>query len=149
VAGSYGKLPARGDFVRAGLPRDLIERFPRPPVAWRDVAPAHPHHPLVQELLEADAIGPEQVEKHPRSNVITRAVGAELDGSALDKVSDRLVPGDRFLPCSDGLCKTLSNGALTDLLGAVDGVEPQAPVDAALALDASDNVTAIAVEFTG
>jgi type VI secretion system protein ImpM len=25
VAGFYGKLPARGDFVRAGLPRDFIE----------------------------------------------------------------------------------------------------------------------------
>jgi serine/threonine protein phosphatase PrpC len=106
-------------------------------------------HSLVQELLEAGATGPEQVEKQPRSNVITRAVGAELDGSALDKVSDRLVPVDRFRPCSDGLCKTLSNGALTDLLGAVDGVEPQALINAALALEASDNVTAIAVEFTG
>ena len=25
VAGFYGKLPARGDFVRAGLPRDFID----------------------------------------------------------------------------------------------------------------------------
>ena len=64
-------------------------------------------HSLVQELLEAGAIGPDEVMNHPRGNVITRAVGAELDEFVLDKVSDRLVPGDRFLLCSDGLCKTL------------------------------------------
>jgi type VI secretion system protein ImpM len=27
VAGFYGKLPARGDFVRAGLPRDFTDRW--------------------------------------------------------------------------------------------------------------------------
>ena len=64
-------------------------------------------HSLVQELLEAGAIGPDEATKHPRGNVITRAVGAELDEFVLDKISDRLVPGDRFLLCSDGLCKTL------------------------------------------
>jgi len=106
-------------------------------------------HSLVQELLEAGAIGPDEVENHPRSNVITRAVGAELDEFALDKVSDRLVPGDRFLLCSDGLCKTLPDETLADLLGSSDGVSPQVMIDAALAANASDNVTAVAVEFTG
>jgi serine/threonine-protein phosphatase Stp1 len=106
-------------------------------------------HSLVQDLLEAGAIEPEQVESHPRANVITRAVGAELDEFALDKVSDRLVPGDRFLLCSDGLCKTLPAGQLTTLLGSLDDTTPQALIDAALAMDASDNVTAVAVEFTG
>ncbi len=106
-------------------------------------------HSLVQDLLDAGAIGPDEVENHPRSNVITRAVGAELDEFGLDKVSDRLVAGDRFLLCSDGLCKTVSNGEMANLLGSVDGVPPQALIDAALALNASDNVTAVAVEFTG
>jgi serine/threonine protein phosphatase PrpC len=106
-------------------------------------------HSLVQELLEAGAIGPDEVENHPRANVITRAVGAELDEFELDKVSDRLLPGDRFLLCSDGLCKTLREAELASLLGAIDGVPPQALIDAALAANVSDNVTAVAVEFTG
>jgi serine/threonine protein phosphatase Stp1 len=106
-------------------------------------------HSLVQELLEAGAIEPDQVENHPRANVITRAVGAELGEFALDKVSDRLVPGDRFLLCSDGLCKTLPDGELASLLGLPDGVPPQALIDAALAMNASDNVTAVTVEYTG
>ena len=106
-------------------------------------------HSLVQELLEAGAIGPDDVMNHPRGNVITRAVGAELEAFALDKVSDRLVPGDRFLLCSDGLCKTLPEDEMANLLAAIDGAPPQALVDAALATNASDNVTAVAVEYTG
>jgi protein phosphatase/serine/threonine-protein phosphatase Stp1 len=106
-------------------------------------------HSLVQELLEAGAIGPDEVENHPRANVITRAVGAEVDEFTLDKVSDRLVPGDRFLLCSDGLCKTLPESELGTLLAAPDGEAPKALIDAALAMNVSDNVTAVAVEFTG
>jgi protein phosphatase/serine/threonine-protein phosphatase Stp1 len=106
-------------------------------------------HSLVQELLEAGAIGPDEVENHPRANVITRAVGADMDEFMLDKVSDRLLPGDRFLLCSDGLCKTLPENELATLLGSANGVSLQALIDAALAAQVSDNVTAVAVEFTG
>jgi len=106
-------------------------------------------HSLVQELLEAGAIGPDDVMNHPRGNVITRAVGADLEEFLLDKVSDRLVPGDRFLLCSDGLCKTLPETELASLLAAIDGTPPQTLVDAALAANVSDNVTAVTVEFTG
>jgi serine/threonine-protein phosphatase Stp1 len=105
-------------------------------------------HSLVQELLEAGAIGPEQVEHHPHSNIITRAVGADGEALELDKVSDRLQAGDRFLLCSDGLCKTLPNSELANLLGAVAtaGSPPELLVNAALAHEASDNVTAVTVE---
>ena len=48
-------------------------------------------HSLVQELLEAGAIGPDEAMNHPRGNVITRAVGAELDEFMLDNISDRFV----------------------------------------------------------
>ena len=54
-------------------------------------------HSLVQELVEAGAIKPEEALNHPRGNVITRAVGAELDDFVLDKVSDRSDSG-RPLP---------------------------------------------------
>ena len=107
-------------------------------------------HSLVQELVDAGTIRPEDAENHPRANVITRAVGAELeDEFDLDKVSDRLLPGDRFLLCSDGLCKTLPADELATLLGTDAGVPPsQALVAAALTMNASDNVTAVTVEVT-
>ncbi len=107
-------------------------------------------HSLVQELVDAGAIRPEDAEKHPRANVITRAVGAALDDEfEMDKVSDRLMPGDRFLLCSDGLCKTLPAEDIATLLAANDGVPPpEALIAAALTMNASDNVTAVTVEVS-
>ncbi|HLJ06197.1 MAG TPA: protein phosphatase 2C domain-containing protein [Acetobacteraceae bacterium] len=145
VASTIVVMMARGDHFAclwAGDSRAYLLRAGAMRQITRD-------HSLVQELLEAGAIGPEEVENHPRANVITRAVGAELDEFVLDKVSDRLIAGDRFLLCSDGLCKTLPEAELASLLGAMDGVPPQALIDAALAANVSDNVTAVAVEFTG
>ncbi len=106
-------------------------------------------HSLVQELVEAGVIRPEEAEHHPRANVITRAVGADLDEFALDKVSGRIQVGDRFLLCSDGLSKTVPDGELASLLADNAGVPlSESLVAAALALNASDNVTAVAVEAT-
>jgi protein phosphatase/serine/threonine-protein phosphatase Stp1 len=107
-------------------------------------------HSLVQELVESGLIRPEEAEHHPRANVITRAVGAELEDFALDKVSGRLQSGDRFLLCSDGLCKTVPHDELAALLADEQAASPtDGLIDAALALNASDNVTAIMVEVEG
>ena len=104
-------------------------------------------HSLVQELLEAGAIQPEEAEDHPHANVITRAVGSDDDRFELDKVSGRLLHGDRFLLCSDGLCKTLPESELSALLAAPDGVPPtDVMIAAALARHVNDNVTAVVVE---
>ncbi|HUN44769.1 MAG TPA: protein phosphatase 2C domain-containing protein [Acetobacteraceae bacterium] len=104
-------------------------------------------HSLVQELVESGMIRPEEAEHHPRANVITRAVGAELDDFALDKVSGPIRPGDRFLLCSDGLSKTLPEAELAALLGETDSVPPaQSLIAAALAMNVSDNVTAVTIE---
>jgi protein phosphatase/serine/threonine-protein phosphatase Stp1 len=100
-------------------------------------------HSLVQELIDSGAITPDEADHHPSANVITRAVGSEgeLD---LDKVSSRLLPGDRFLLCSDGLCKTVPEGMLAELLAT--SLPSDRLIDAALAHQARDNVTAVAVE---
>lgn len=100
-------------------------------------------HSLVQELVDAGAITAEEAEGHPRANVITRAIGA-ADTLELDKVSGQLVVGDRFLLCSDGLNKTLSDVELAGFLteaGPADRL-----VSEALARRASDNITVVAIE---
>ena len=74
-------------------------------------------HSLVQELVDAGALRPEQALHHPRANVITRAVGADKRTLELDKMTDRLRPGDRFLLCSDGVSKILPEAELARLLG--------------------------------
>ncbi|MCW3473912.1 PP2C family protein-serine/threonine phosphatase [Limobrevibacterium gyesilva] len=104
-------------------------------------------HSLVQELVDAGAISAADAENHPRANVITRAVGAESDIAELDKVTSRLTPGDRFLLCSDGLCKTLDEAEIAHLLATPAEAEPsERLVDAALAHNVRDNVTAVAIE---
>jgi protein phosphatase/serine/threonine-protein phosphatase Stp1 len=104
-------------------------------------------HSLVQELVDAGAIRPEDAENHPRANVITRAVGGSGETLELDKVSGPILPGDRFLLCSDGLCKTLHDNELAALLAADTSRSPSdAMIEAALARNVNDNVTAVVIE---
>jgi len=107
-------------------------------------------HSLVQELVDCGEITDAEAENHPRANVITRAVGSEADMVELDKVTDRLVGGDRFLLCSDGLSKELSDAEMREILRA-DGPELAAErlVEAALARKARDNVTVVVLEVVG
>ncbi|MBU6396583.1 MAG: serine/threonine-protein phosphatase [Rhodospirillales bacterium] len=104
-------------------------------------------HSLVQELVDAGTLRPEDAERHPHANVITRAVGADDETLELDKVIGQIQPGDRFLLCSDGLSKTLSEQEIQGLLGVPDGVPPtELLIAAALARRVNDNVTAVVVE---
>jgi serine/threonine-protein phosphatase Stp1 len=104
-------------------------------------------HSLVQEMLDAGMIGPQEAASHPRRNVITRAVGVDLEQFELDKVSGRLESGDRFLLCSDGLCNTLPEELMIELLaGGVEAPPAQAMIAQALALNATDNISAVVVE---
>ena len=105
-------------------------------------------HSLVQAMVDAGTLSEAEADHHPRANIITRAVGADIDDLVLDKVSGRLQHGDRFLLCSDGLCKTVPFRQMADLMGTDNGVPPpQSLIAAALALDVTDNVTAVAVEI--
>ncbi len=109
-------------------------------------------HSLVQELVDAGVITPEQAETHPQANVITRAVGGGGggldDALELDKVSGELAPGDRFLLCSDGLSKTLDDATLTAAL-AYEGESGAAAelIATALEHETRDNVTAIVIDI--
>lgn len=107
-------------------------------------------HSLVQELVDNGTIREEEAETHPHANVITRAVGADIGDLVLDKVSGRLQPGDKFLLCSDGLCKTVSFPRLAELMAENDGPSiPHSMIAEALALHVTDNVTAVAIEVPG
>ncbi|MGH7068147.1 MAG: PP2C family protein-serine/threonine phosphatase [Acetobacteraceae bacterium] len=104
-------------------------------------------HSLVQELVDTGAITAAEAEHHPRANIVTRAVGADLEELELDKATGTLVIGDRLLLCSDGVSKSLAEAELRTLLGAPEGVPPtELLLTAALAHEASDNITAIAIE---
>jgi serine/threonine-protein phosphatase Stp1 len=104
-------------------------------------------HSRVQELFDAGAISAAEALNHPSANIITRAVGAET--LELDKVTDNLRVGDRFLLCSDGLFKTLSEPVLAELLTAVGDAPADCLLLSALDQQADDNVTAVTIEVMG
>ena len=109
------------------------------------MAPITKDHSLVQAMVDAGQLSAAEAEHHPRANVITRAVGADDPVLELDKVTGRLLPGDRFLLCSDGLTKALGDTAVAAWLA--DPADPaQRLMDAALAAGARDNVTAVVVD---
>jgi len=101
-------------------------------------------HSLVQELFDAGAISAAEAARHPSANIITHGIGA--DELALDKVTDRLCAGDRFLLCSDGLFKTLPERELADLLATEADTSADRLMLAALEQRADDNVTAVTIE---
>lgn len=105
-------------------------------------------HSVVQELIAAGKISPEEAEGHPYSNVITRAVGAS-ELTAPDYVTLDVRAGDRFVICSDGLTKELTDYGIQHFLG--ENADPGAAVDAMLAAalenGGRDNVTLVIVQI--
>jgi len=104
-------------------------------------------HSVVQELVDAGAIRPEDAELHPDSNVITRAVGFNIEA-----VPDYwVVPvreGLRLLVCSDGLTKELDVEAIRQILAAGHAAEETACALVAAALESGgrDNITTIVID---
>ena len=81
-----------------------------------------------------------------KSSVITRAVGVQPD-LTLDLRRDTVLPADRFLLCSDGLTRVISDDQIVsclkteDIREAVDGL-----IKMTLAAGAPDNVTVVIAE---
>ncbi|MFT4213201.1 MAG: protein phosphatase 2C domain-containing protein [Microbacterium sp.] len=101
-------------------------------------------HSVVQELIAAGRLTPEEAETHPYGNVITRAVGPS-DGVTPDYVRLEVQDGDRFVVCSDGLTKELTDyGILHFLLQHDDPAEAaEDMLEAALENGGRDNITII------
>lgn len=104
-------------------------------------------HSLVQALVESGEISEAEAERHPKANVITRAVGAGGDQLELEKRTGQLKEGDRLLLCSDGLSKTLPEELLAELLAGDDESAAERLVTAALMAKVTDNVTAVTIDF--
>ncbi|WP_298038686.1 PP2C family protein-serine/threonine phosphatase [uncultured Microbacterium sp.] len=104
-------------------------------------------HSVVQELISAGRLSPEEAEGHPYSNVITRAVGAS-ELTPPDYLGIEVLDGDRFVICSDGLTKELTDYGIQHFLR--EYADPAQAVDAMLAAalenGGRDNVTIIVLQ---
>lgn len=104
-------------------------------------------HSQVELYIEQGLISREEAASHPHGNMITRAVGATQD-LRLDMDIQKLARGDRYLLCSDGLTKHVSDVELEQFLPR--GTKQECCrhlIDTTLARGAGDNVTAIIVDI--
>lgn len=76
------------------------------------------------------------------SNLIYNALGAK--DTFIDVIPTRMVEGDKFLVCSDGLSDMIDNDTIERMM--MDGCNAQALVDAAKEAGGLDNVTVVMVE---
>jgi protein phosphatase len=83
--------------------------------------------------------------ERPRANMITRALGAE-DLLEIDRINVRLLDGDIFLLCTDGLSNAVSELSIKQTLpSGICSQACDALVNMALDRDARDNITAVVV----
>jgi protein phosphatase len=104
-------------------------------------------HSLVERLVEAGQIEPDEVYDHPNRNLIYRSLGAGRADVEVDLFTDTLRPGDALLLCSDGLWEMVRDPDLTRILlakhdpnAACDGL-----IDEANENGGEDNITAVLV----
>jgi serine/threonine protein phosphatase PrpC len=102
-------------------------------------------HSLVQNLVDAGMLRPEEAENHENANLITRAVGVG-EKFEVDVVGGEALSGDHFVLASDGLTRLVGDDELAAQLsrGPLDEVA-DALIDTALARGGPDNVSLIIV----
>jgi len=104
-------------------------------------------HSQVMELVEQGLLLMEDAESHPAANVVTRAVGAAED-LYFDVEVQELRDGDRYLLCSDGLTKEVSEAEIRQYMqsGSCQDV-CTGLVGLVLGRGSRDNVTVVSVDF--
>lgn len=100
-------------------------------------------HSMVQDLVDAGMLRPDEAVDHPNSNIITRAVGVAPD-LRIDTVAGDVKPGDQFLLASDGLTRMVDDQELVaNLTSATLDSAAEKLIDTVLSRGAPDNVSLI------
>lgn len=99
-------------------------------------------HSLAEQMREwGEAVPPAY------GHIVTRALGS---GGDPDLRSESLIPGDRFLLCTDGLSGVIEGDELAALLGSGSPDDCcRALVDEAYRRGSNDNITAVVIEVAG
>jgi len=104
-------------------------------------------HSLVQALIDAGTLTPEEAVNHRYKNVLYRYLGSKEGGAGTQAKAVTPVVGDRYLLCTDGVTGGVTDQQLGVLLAA--GNDPQqiaeAIVKAAEDGGSKDNITATVV----
>ena len=103
-------------------------------------------HTIVQQQFEEGLISSDQIKDHPLRNVIFRAVGIKED-LALDLIIGKIIAGDLFLLCSDGLTDMIPDEQILEILSSDNDIPPKAEelIQAAKNAGGIDNITVVLV----
>jgi serine/threonine protein phosphatase PrpC len=105
-------------------------------------------HSLVERLVAAGEIAPEEAAGHPQKSVLYRSLGGR-PAVEVDVLSLQLAPGDRLLLCCDGVWESVGDEGLEEVM--LLEFEPQRICDQvvrrSLESGALDNVSVIAVSL--
>lgn len=107
-------------------------------------------HSLVWPLFKSGIISKDDISRHPQKNLITRSIGTQPQVE-VDSQAAKLLEGDVFLLCSDGLTDVLTDGEISDLLTSRNRTPQELSsllVDAANAGGGPDNITAIVISIS-
>ena len=101
-------------------------------------------HSLVEDMIDKGELSREQAWRHPRRNLITRAVGTEPHVHC-DVFEAELNEGDHLLLCSDGLSNIVNAQEMLFevLYGDSSDTAAGRMMEIALSRNASDNVTVV------
>ena len=105
-------------------------------------------HTLVNRMVKAGEITPQEAGTHPHRNVLTRSVGTEPEVD-VDVEDVPLIDGDRLLLCSDGLTGMVTEPQIQAILEAAP--DPQDAADrlikAANRAGGIDNITVVILDI--
>jgi PPM family protein phosphatase len=139
-----GITPGAADIIQVGDSRAYLIRNNKIYQVTKDQS-------LVQQLIDAQQISPEEAETHTLKNVILQALGAQNE---IYPVSVRISPcnGDVFLLCSDGLSNKVGAADMQRLV--IDNLDSLGKAVAELITLANqnggeDNITVVLAKFTG
>jgi protein phosphatase len=104
-------------------------------------------HSFVQQLVDEHRITEAEAQHHPQRSLVTRVMTGNPDDQP-DLSIRELIPGDRYLLCSDGLTDFVSPDIVAEIVAAAQSPEEAAERCIELALKAStrDNVTVVVAD---
>lgn len=107
-------------------------------------------HSYVQYLIDNNQITEQEAKTHPKRNMITRAIGIELNvNPTVFEKSIELKNGQIYLLCTDGLFNSIDKETIEKILSEKIDIKLKANniLQEALKLGGSDNITFILIEI--
>ncbi len=105
-------------------------------------------HSLVQDQLDHGMITEDEAAHHSFKNVILRAVGIKKNPE-LDILKGKIVPGDLFLLCSDGLTDMINDSLVKQYLSSGTDIKEKVDnlIHAANANGGKDNISVVLADI--